>query len=153
MLNNQGFPSNCPQTRVVLAKHGRIEAIVSLPDHAFRKSGAQNKTSILFFRKFTGQQKRTFDRAFSDCLAEYLEQYRSEGKCESYLILAMLSMGAGLRNYQMLIVGKKSLKHVWGYAPRSRQASLLGQTRSVPEAMSTRSRRLSVLSFSTLGNA
>ena len=76
MLNNQGVPSNCPQTRLLLAKHGRIEAIVSLPDHAFRKSGAQNKTSILFFRKFTTQQKRTFDRAFNDCLAELVERDR-----------------------------------------------------------------------------
>ncbi|HEV7472497.1 MAG TPA: N-6 DNA methylase [Pyrinomonadaceae bacterium] len=64
-LNNQGFQSNCPQTRTLLAKRGRIEAIVSLPDHAFRKSGAQNKTSILFFRKFTTQEQRTFDRAFA----------------------------------------------------------------------------------------
>lgn len=82
MLNNQGFQSNCPQTRVLLAKHGRIEAIVSLPDHAFRKSGAQNKTSILFFRKFTAQQKRTFDRAFHDCLNEQVDRWRQQMRRE-----------------------------------------------------------------------
>ena len=65
LLNNQGNPSNCPQTRCMLARRGRIEAIVSLPDHAFRKSGAQNKTSILFFRKFTSDEQRAFDRAYS----------------------------------------------------------------------------------------
>lgn len=65
LLNNQGERSNCPQVRRLLAKSGRIEAIVSLPDHAFRKSGAQNKTSILFFRKFTRQEKHSFDSAFA----------------------------------------------------------------------------------------
>lgn len=62
MLNNQGFQSNCPQARQLLAKNGFIEAIVSLPDYAFRKSGAQNKTSILFFRKFKAAERRAFVR-------------------------------------------------------------------------------------------
>ncbi len=65
LLNNQGEISNCPATRKLLARSGFIEAIVSLPDFAFRKSGAQNKTSILFFRKFTEAQRRAFDRAFA----------------------------------------------------------------------------------------
>lgn len=62
LFNNQGELSNCPQVRSWLAKNGHIEAIVSLPDFAFRKSGAQNKTSILFFKKFTRAQKQNFDR-------------------------------------------------------------------------------------------
>lgn len=62
LFNNQGELSNCPQVRSWLAKNGHIEAIVSLPDYAFRKSGAQNKTSILFFKKFTRRQKQAFDR-------------------------------------------------------------------------------------------
>jgi type I restriction enzyme M protein len=66
LLNNQGEQSNCPQLRRFLAKNGRIEAIVSLPDHAFRKAGAQNKTSILFFRKFKRHEKRAFDRALAE---------------------------------------------------------------------------------------
>lgn len=65
LLNNQGDGSNCPQLRRYLAKMGRIEAIVSLPDHAFRKAGAQNKTSILFLRKFKKHEKRAFDRALT----------------------------------------------------------------------------------------
>lgn len=64
LLNNQGNLSNCPQTRNLLARSGRILAIISLPDYAFRKSGAQNKTSILFFQKFTRVEKRRFDREF-----------------------------------------------------------------------------------------
>lgn len=63
VLNNQGERSNCPQTRMMLTRSGYVEAIVSLPDYAFRKSGAQNKTSILFFRKFSKSEKRRFDKA------------------------------------------------------------------------------------------
>jgi len=63
LLNNQGEASNCPATRRLLARSGRIEAIVSLPDYAFRKSGAQNKTSILFFRRFTDNERRAFERS------------------------------------------------------------------------------------------
>ena len=74
LLNNQGTLSNCPQTRCLIARHGKIEAIVSLPDHAFRKSGAQNKTSILFFRKFTNAEKRAFDRAYGQVYAELAQQ-------------------------------------------------------------------------------
>lgn len=68
LLNNQGEQSNCPRTRRLLATSGRIEAIVSLPDYAFRKSGAQNKTSILFFKKFTRIEKRAFDRVYEESL-------------------------------------------------------------------------------------
>ncbi|MGX6648422.1 N-6 DNA methylase [Maricaulaceae bacterium MS644] len=63
-FNNQGEMSNCPRARRFLARNGFIDAIVSLPDHAFRKSGAQNKTSILFFRKFDSASKRKFDQTF-----------------------------------------------------------------------------------------
>ncbi|MER9268652.1 N-6 DNA methylase [Mesorhizobium sp. M0410] len=64
LFNNQGEISNCPNVRRFLASHGVIEAIISLPDYAFRRSGAQNKTSILFFRKFSDQEKARFDRAY-----------------------------------------------------------------------------------------
>ena len=59
-LNNQGELSNCPQARRLLFRKGRILAIVSLPDHAFRSAGAQNKTSILFFQKFTEDEEERF---------------------------------------------------------------------------------------------
>jgi len=71
MLNNQGVQSNCPQIRQLLARNGRILAVVSLPDYAFRKSGAQNKTSILFFQKFTNQERRQFQRALDAVEAEH----------------------------------------------------------------------------------
>lgn len=65
ILNNAGENSNCPSVRRLLARSGIIEAIISLPDYAFRRSGAQNKTSILFFRKFTHQELSRFTLAFS----------------------------------------------------------------------------------------
>ncbi len=69
VFNNQGEQSNCPQLRNYLVKHGRILAVVSLPDYAFRKSGAQNKTSILFFKKFNYDQKTSFDNVYNAQLA------------------------------------------------------------------------------------
>lgn len=64
VLNNQGEQSNCPQIRSYLVKHGRILAVVSLPDYAFRKSGAQNKTSIVFFKKFNYDERVAFENAY-----------------------------------------------------------------------------------------
>ncbi|MBG53565.1 MAG: hypothetical protein CML99_14265 [Rhodobiaceae bacterium] len=68
LFNNQGEQSNCPSVRRYLAKNGLIEAIVSLPDYAFRKSGAQNKTSILYFRKFQKWQKTAFNQVYDEAL-------------------------------------------------------------------------------------
>lgn len=68
LLNNQGEMSNCPAVRRLLARSGHIEAIVSLPDHAFRKSGAQNKTSILFFRKFSAEERTHWNTAYNQAV-------------------------------------------------------------------------------------
>lgn len=72
-LNNQGFASNCPTMRSFLAQNGHIEAIVSLPDYAFRKSGAQNKTSIVFFRKFDRAEKKRFDALMRETMPHVAE--------------------------------------------------------------------------------
>lgn len=69
VFNNQGEQSNCPQLRNYLVKHGRILAVVSLPDYAFRKSGAQNKTSILFFKKFNYDQRTAFENTYNTQIA------------------------------------------------------------------------------------
>lgn len=59
VLNNAGEQSNCPATREWLFRHGRILGVVSLPDFAFRRSGATNKTSILVFERFSeGERAR-----------------------------------------------------------------------------------------------
>ena len=66
LLNNQGEQSNCPQTRRWIAQQGYIDAIISLPDHAFRHSGAQNKTSMLLFQKFPERERQVFLDRFQE---------------------------------------------------------------------------------------
>ncbi len=80
LFNNQGELSNCPQVRRMLARRGVIEAIVSLPDYAFRKSGAQNKTSILFFRRFTEAEQVRFDQMIEELVEEGNEEDAAIGK-------------------------------------------------------------------------
>ncbi len=63
-LNNTGEQSRCPWLRRYLVRHGRILAVVSLPDFAFRKAGAQNKTSIIFWQKFSEIEASAFDETF-----------------------------------------------------------------------------------------
>ncbi len=63
VLNNQGS-APCKRLRNYLAKNGRVIAVVSLPDFAFRKSGAQNKTSILFYRKFSYAERTSFYNSY-----------------------------------------------------------------------------------------
>lgn len=64
VLNNQGS-APCKKLRNYLAKNGKILAVVSLPDFAFRKSGAQNKTSILFYKKFNYPERVSFNNSFN----------------------------------------------------------------------------------------
>jgi len=104
LLNNQGENSNCPALRRFLAKNGRIEAIVSLPDHAFRKAGAQNKTSILFFRKFKKHEKRAFDIALATEMAK--------GTTDEAAAIPLAIAAASL-NYRMFLA---EANHV-GYTP------------------------------------
>ncbi len=85
LFNNQGDISNCPQMRRFLSKNGKFMAIVSLPDFAFRKSGAQNKTSILFYRKFTQQEKAHFDKLFSESLSNDKEEDEAIGEAMATL--------------------------------------------------------------------
>lgn len=73
LLNNQGALSNCPKVRSFLAKNGKILAVVSLPDYAFRKSGAQNKTSIFFYEKFTNEDAQEFSRLMVRVAEEHPE--------------------------------------------------------------------------------
>lgn len=70
LLNNYSEQSNCPQLRRYLMKKGKIIAVTSLPDHAFTKAGANNKTSILFFKKYTESERRLFHSSLDDVLEE-----------------------------------------------------------------------------------
>jgi len=85
ILNNPSERSNCPQTRRYLLKRGKILGITSLPDHTFDQAGAQNKTSILFFQKYTHDEKRSFRSSFDDALENeggYLDSLTGAEKWE-----------------------------------------------------------------------
>ncbi len=62
VLNNPGENSRCPAFRRFLFRNVQILAIVSLPDHAFRRSGAQNKTSVLFVRRWSDDRRNDLER-------------------------------------------------------------------------------------------
>lgn len=70
LLNNGGEQSNCPQFRRYLLRNGKILGITSLPDHTFTKAGAQNKTSVLLFKKFSNNERQQFHSSFSEALEE-----------------------------------------------------------------------------------
>ena len=76
-LNNSGEGSHCPAFRRFVLRNARIEMVVSLPDYAFRKAGAQNKTSLLFLRKFSTAEKESFDRAYNQFLDQQGGQERA----------------------------------------------------------------------------
>ena len=106
LLNNQGELSNCPQLRRFLVQSGCIEAIISLPDYAFRKSGAQNKTSILFFRKFTAAERARWNTAYRAA--------SNQGANEQSAILA----GLKAVPYRVFLAEA----HVIGYTPTGQKS-------------------------------
>lgn len=67
VLNNSGPQSNCPALREWLFKSGRILSVISLPDFAFRRSGATNKTSILIFEKFSDLESAKLNNQLEAC--------------------------------------------------------------------------------------
>ncbi|HEX8707338.1 MAG TPA: N-6 DNA methylase [Pyrinomonadaceae bacterium] len=116
IFNNQGELSNCPRVRRFLVKNGVIESIVSLPDYAFRKSGAQNKTSILFFRKFRDSEKYRFDRVYASAIADG----ESEGEA---LVRALESV-----NYKVFLAEANHLGYTTTGAPSDKNDLYIGDT-------------------------
>lgn len=96
IFNNQGDLSSCPQLRNELLKNGKILSVISLPDYAFRKSGAQNKTSILFYRKFNPLESLAFENA-------YHEEYAESGSDQKAIFAALAA------NPYMLFMAEASM--------------------------------------------
>ena len=92
LVNNQGDRSNCTRTQSFIAAQGRITGVISLPDHAFRGSGAQHKTSILCFQKFTVAERQGFDR-------EYKRLIRAGGDANAVVGSAVRAAGIGYRTF------------------------------------------------------
>jgi len=105
IFNNQGENSNCPLVRRYLVKNGFIKAVVSLPDHAFRKSGAQNKTSILFFQKFTREEKEKFDEWYWDSVNEQTQEQENFDAINIPLNVEEIAIDVALEkmNYQIFM--------------------------------------------------
>jgi type I restriction enzyme M protein len=55
-----------------------IDAIVSLPGDTFMASGAAVKTSILFVKKFTEEERRRYEQEKSGAMAETVRKYGPE---------------------------------------------------------------------------
>ncbi len=70
LLNNASEASGCPAARRLILKRTKVLAVVSLPDYAFRKAGAQNKTSLIFLQKFTDEEHARFQEAYNRCLLD-----------------------------------------------------------------------------------
>ena len=119
LLNNQGENSNCPQARRFLVQQGIIEAVISLPDYAFRKSGAQNKTSILVFRKFLPDERIRFVNAYHEA--------KESGENEDDAILA----GIGALNYRVFLAEANFI----GYTPTGQKSDKNDLYSSDPSGM------------------
>lgn len=94
MLNNSGESSRCPAFRRFLFLNTRILAIVSLPDYAFRKSGAQNKTSLLFVQRLSEADQKRLEEAVDEWKDELALGDEAGGE-EPTLAPVLVSGGAG----------------------------------------------------------
>ncbi len=110
ILNNSGEISRCPAFRRFLFRNTQILAIVSLPDHAFRKSGAQNKTSLLFARRLTKSEKAALDRLIA--------KYRKEHRDPSSVAAEEEAIGKALaeHDYQVFLAEAEQI----GFTPAGR---------------------------------
>jgi type I restriction enzyme M protein len=112
MLNNQGLQSNCPQVRQMLARNGRILAVISLPDYAFRKSGAQNKTSILIFQRYDPGDMQSLEDALADVQDEHQREHIEEDALDPSVAIARAYERAQM-NYRVFLAEANWV----GYSP------------------------------------
>ena len=94
ILNNTGEQRRAPWLRRHLLTRGRLLAVVSLPDFAFRKAGAQNKTSIIFWQRFTDVEAATFEAT--------LERKAPRGRGQS-VEAAEEAIGVALREHNYYV--------------------------------------------------
>lgn len=133
VFNNQGEQSNCPQLRSYLIKHGIILAVISLPDYAFRKSGAQNKTSILFFKKYNYDERTSFENFYNDQIASGASEEEAVFtalSANSYRIFMAEAHYVGYSTTGALI-SKNDLYHgsAGGYLDDDQTGTILGEYR------------------------
>lgn len=66
LLNNQGHGDIGRRFRDFLVRHGRLDAVVSLPSALFPGKSAQTKASAVFFTTYTEEEKRRFSELRAD---------------------------------------------------------------------------------------
>lgn len=74
VLNN----SNLQRCREFIEQHAKILLIVSIPQDVFIASGATVKPSLLFFKKFTEEERKQFDEIKTAATQEIEVKYKSE---------------------------------------------------------------------------
>lgn len=118
LLNNSGEISRCPQFRRFLLANTIIEAVVSLPDFAFRKAGAQNKTSVLFLRKMLPDEKRAFDANYDSHLKDALQSGAVLSRDDE---IAALRHALQSMPYQLFMAEVEQIGYTpaGGYTPRN----------------------------------
>lgn len=123
MLNNAGERSLCPLFRRWLLRNTRLDMIVSLPDFAFRKSGAQNKTSLLFFTKLTDGELAALDKALGKARADVrsdLGETTPDHEVEMEALRRIYSPGSDL-DYPFFVAEAEHIGYTpaGGYDPRN----------------------------------
>lgn len=116
MLNNSGESSRCPAFRRWLFLNCQVLAIVSLADYAFRKSGAQNKTSILFARRYSEDEKSEMHSALVEALGDQttLEDATPEQQD------AALAVALRVNDYEVFLAEADELGYTPSGAPSER---------------------------------
>lgn len=74
VLNN----NNLQNVRDFVEQHAKILLIVSIPQDVFIASGATVKPSLLFFKKFTEEERNQFDYIKTEATQEIDEKYQSD---------------------------------------------------------------------------
>src|SRR5439155_20470448 len=90
VLNNSSDASRCPALRRFLLENGHLLAVVSLPDYAFRKAGAQNKTSLFFFQRFRSEEEQRFRGTYDAAFAEAVRGDMVGGQARDVALLEAL---------------------------------------------------------------
>lgn len=111
VLNNASETSRCPALRRFLFRNTQILAIVSLPDHAFRRSGAQNKTSLLFVRRWSEEERAKMEQA----IAQRLEDPQASAEGREDPVALHHAIGAALKDvdYPVFLAEAEEI----GYTP------------------------------------
>lgn len=105
VLNN----SNLQKCREFIEQHAKILLIVSIPQDVFIASGATVKPSLLFFKKFTEEERTLFDTIKATATQEVDAQYKADEDAQNE-ILNKPTKGLSKEEKAQLTADKKTAK-------------------------------------------